>query len=65
MSAGVSSANSHAPGVTQFVTASTTSVNNPNWSGYVAGSGSGNGFNETEGNWNVPAWVPSQREIMY
>ncbi len=27
-----------------------------NWSGYFAGSGSGNGFKQVEGNWNVPCY---------
>ena len=32
----------------------TSYVNSENWSGYVVGSGSGNGFKGVEANWNAP-----------
>ena len=54
-SVGVSSAAMHTLGGSRsIISASTTRINNQNWSGYVVGSGSGNGFNEAEGNWSVP-----------
>lgn len=34
--------------------ATTTITSTGNWSGFLVGSGSGNGFNETTGNWNTP-----------
>ncbi len=33
---------------------STTITSTGNWSGFLVGNGSGNGFNETTGNWNTP-----------
>lgn len=32
----------------------------PNWSGYFVGSGTGSGFKQLEGNWNIPCYNGSQ-----